>query len=58
MHCSLDFAVFEEIDDKEFILIYDDEPDWDRDDDNIIIDDPVDEIEKEDEKIFVSSIHK
>ncbi|MEI8203314.1 MAG: hypothetical protein WCH34_09900 [Bacteroidota bacterium] len=57
-HCSLDFAVFEEHEDREFLLIYDDEPDWDNDGNNIIIVDPIDEIEKVDEKIFVTLTQK
>ena len=28
-NCSLDFAINEKLDDKEFMLIYDSEPDWD-----------------------------
>ena len=41
--CSLDFAVNEELNDKELQLIYDSEPDWD--DDATLMDPPIDVLE-------------
>jgi len=41
---SVDFAIDNNLKDKEFKLIYDSDPDWDEDD--LIIDSPVEEFEK------------
>jgi len=41
---SVDFAIDNNLKDKEFRLIYDSDPDWDED--NLIIDSPVEEFEK------------
>lgn len=45
LKCKVDFTLDYKLEDKEFLLIYDSDPDWDNDD-NIIIDDPLVESKK------------
>lgn len=46
--CDLDFAVAKELKDKEFALVYDDNPEWGDDYDNL----PVTELDIRDEIVF------
>ena len=50
---SIDFAVDETLNDKEIILIYDSDPDWDDGDNDILIDNPIDEFRKKYKRVLV-----
>ena len=39
MKCTVDFALDDKLEDKEFVLIYDSDPDWD--DDGVVLDEPI-----------------
>ncbi len=39
-NCNLDFSLLEELSDKEFLLVYDSEPDWEDGNDDIMSDFP------------------